>query len=337
MKWVERNTVDLSELTKASLVRQVLDALATTLDGREASAATVSSKRAVFSCALRYAVELGRFDAHPMDKVKWSAPKITDEMDRRVVPNPAQARRLLDATEETTPELAAFFGAMYYAALRPEEALNLREHEYERPKEEGGWGWLHLTGSVVVVGKGWNDDDQEDEYRGLKHRPKKAVRDVPAPPALCAMLDRHIENFKPWSDGRLFYTRRGPGGLYVASLGRPVSNNSYGTAFRKARSLAFTPEEQKSPLAYVPYHLRHACVSYWLNMGAPVTLVAKWAGHSPYVLWKIYAKCVWGEEGAAMQRIQDGYDSPPTPGASAGDPSSPGPEGPVDPGFAGPK
>lgn len=49
-----------------------------------------------------------------------------------------QARKLLAAVDESMPELTAFFGCMYYAALRPEEALHLQEDEYERPRRKGG-------------------------------------------------------------------------------------------------------------------------------------------------------------------------------------------------------
>jgi protein gp37 len=44
--------------------------------------------------------------------------------------------------------------------------------------------------------------------------------------------------------------------------------------------------------AATPYDLRHAGVTGWLNAGVPVPEVAEWAGHSPEVLWRIYAKCV---------------------------------------------
>ena len=71
---------------------------------------------------------------------------------------------------------------------------------------------------------------------------------------------------------------------------------------------ALTPSEWRSPLAKVPYHLRHACVSYWLSQGVSPALVARWAGHSIKVLLTIYASWIFGEEAAAMRRIEDGYE-----------------------------
>jgi integrase len=67
---------------------------------------------------------------------------------------------------------------------------------------------------------------------------------------------------------------------------------------------ALIPAELASPLARRPYDLRHACVSTWLNAGVPATKVAEWAGHSVEVLMRVYAKCIFGQEEAARQRIE---------------------------------
>jgi integrase len=187
VRWLESNTVDLSALTDAALIRKALDTIALRMkDGGAASASTNARKRAIFSGALKYAVELRLLEAHPLSLVSWIAPKHDDEVDAKAVVNPAQARALLAAVRDRMPELVAFFGCMYYAALRPEEVLNLREDEYERPKVKGGWGVLHLTGSTIAVGHGWGDEDGTIERRGLKHRAKSATRPVPAPPRSAA-------------------------------------------------------------------------------------------------------------------------------------------------------
>lgn len=138
VRWLKANTVDLMALTDAALVRKALDTLALRMDGAPASPSTIARKRAVFSGALKYAVELRLLDAHPMSLVSWTAPKMADEVDRGAVVNPDQARALLAEVGRSVPELEAFFGCMYYAALRPEEVLHLREDEYERPAQHGG-------------------------------------------------------------------------------------------------------------------------------------------------------------------------------------------------------
>jgi integrase len=230
-----------------------------------------------------------------MDHVQWIAPKSTDEVDRRSVVNPKQAMALLGCVRKREPRLVAFFACMYYAALRPAEALHLRVDECELP--EDGWGWLRLTGSTQHVGQDWGEDGAVREDRELKHRAKTATRDVPAPPTLVRALRWHIAEFGLESDGRLF----------VAQGWRPgaVSLGTYTRVWRQTRAAAFTPAQQRSPLAKVPYHLRHAAVSLWLNAGVPATQVAEWAGHSVHVLLKVYAKCIDGQDEVARRRIED--------------------------------
>jgi integrase len=99
-------------------------------------------------------------------------------------------------------------------------------------------------------------------------------------------------------------TRRGPGGRYVPTAGQPIPNNAYTKAWRDARERVLTPAQVRSPLARVPYNLRHAAVSLWLNAGVPATQVAEWAGHSVHVLLKVYAKCIDGQDEAARRRIE---------------------------------
>lgn len=83
--WVREHTVKVADLADPALVRKTLDSLALRLDGKAAAASTVHRKRAVFSGALRYGFEMGHLAAHPMDTVRWEAPKATEEIDRRAV------------------------------------------------------------------------------------------------------------------------------------------------------------------------------------------------------------------------------------------------------------
>ncbi|BFU47869.1 tyrosine-type recombinase/integrase [Krasilnikovia sp. MM14-A1004] len=301
IRWISANTVNLGDLQDAALVRKALDALALRLDGRSAAANTVARRRAVFYGALRYAVELRLLGSHPMDYVQWSAPKSTDEVDRRSVVNPSQALALLAAVQDKAPKLVAFFACMYYAALRPAEALHLRVDDCELP--ESGWGMLRLSGSTQYVGLDWgNDSSAIREDRELKHRAKTAVRPVPAPPPLVRALRWHIAEHGHGADGRLFVTQ----GIGQHS----VSKETYARVWRQARLVALTPAQQRSPLAKVPYHLRHAAVSLWLNAGVPATQVAEWAGHSVHVLLKVYAKCIEGQDEAARRRIEAALNLP---------------------------
>ena len=93
------------------------------------------------------------------------------------------------------------------------------------------------------------------------------------------------------------------GRVFVGPRGGEMTDRAYLKVFHESRRKAFTPEEAASPLMDVPYALRHAAVSTWLNAGVPAPQVAEWAGHSVAVLLQIYAKCIAGQEDAARRRI----------------------------------
>ena len=68
-------------------------------------------------------------------------------------PNPQQAEALLEAVGNlpgSGPRMVAFFASMYYAALRPGEAVELAKPNLHIPDE--GRGKLFLTGSTPFAG-----------------------------------------------------------------------------------------------------------------------------------------------------------------------------------------
>lgn len=302
-EWAAAHSIYLSEFNDAATVRRALDALAVKLDGKAAAPTTIARKRAVFYNALRYAVELGHLPSNPIDKVQWRTPKNTDVVDQRVVVNPTQARALLSAVRELNAPLEAFYACMYFAALRPAEALYLRANDCTLPKT--GWGEILLSGSMQKVGRDWGETGDAIEAQGLKHRARNDTRRVPACPELVASLRRHIEEFGAGQAGRLFVTRTGRFGRPVAGpFGNTVSTNTYSRVWRSAREKVLAADGAESMLARRPYDLRHACVSLWLNAGVPATQVAEWAGHSVHVLMRVYAKCIYGQDEAARRRIE---------------------------------
>ena len=296
LRWLERVSVKVSDLSDARLVREALDACALTMDGRAAAATTARRKRAVFYNALRYAVELDLLPANPIDKIQWTVPHVAQTVDRRVVANPAQVAALLDAVGGLNgigPRLKAFFACLYYAAMRPSEAAALRRQDCVLPAE--GWGRLELSRTAPHAGSAWTDDHNTREERGLKRRARNATRSVPIPPQLVALLTKHLAEFGTAPDGRLF---RG------MSDG-PLAETRYGAVWRRARKVALTPEQFESRLAARPYDLRHAGVSLWLNAGTPPQEVAARAGHSVAVLLRVYAACLDGEDESINSRITD--------------------------------
>jgi integrase len=224
-------------------------------------------------------------------------------VDRRLVVNPTQARALLAAVHQADPAVAAFFACLYYAGLRPAEARNLRAEDCTLP--ETGWGTLLLTGSHQTSGSAWTDSATSGEDRGLKHRGRQDTRLIPVHPDLAASLRRHIATFPLGTDGRLFVTRTGRAGVPIAPpYQHAVSMGTIYRTWHRARETALTERQVHSQLARRPYDLRHACLSTWLNAGVPPARVAEWAGHSVEVLLRVYAKCVDGDDEAALRRIE---------------------------------
>ena len=299
LDWIAKASLPVAALEDPDTVRAVLRACARRLDGKPAAATTTRRKRAVFANALGYAVERRLLPASPLGQIQWKASEVAETVDRRSVASPVQARRLLKSVRGQGPRgehMEAFFGCLYYAALRPAEAVALREADCVLPAR--GWGRIDLAASWPCAGTGWTDDGASREERGLKHRAPGETRSIPIPPVLVSMLRAHIARYGTGPDGRLFRTARGG----------PLNDTRWGEVWQRARPVALTPAQQASPLARRPYDLRHAAVSLWLNAGVPATEVARRAGHGVAVLLKVYANCIDGQAGPANQRIGDALD-----------------------------
>jgi integrase len=189
---------------------------------------------------------------------------------RRPCPSPAQVRAILAQVYCVRPELAAFFGCLYYAALRPEEAVALRRDDLILPAR--GRGTIILTAACPRTGAAWTSTGTPFEPRGLKHRPGGTIRVVPIPPVLADMLRQHLRQFGTAPDGRLF-----PG-----ARGGMLSESVYGRAWHAARHAALSPELAATPLARRPYDLRHAALSLWLNAtGEPAEVAARAGNQRP--------------------------------------------------------
>lgn len=302
LRWLAVNTAPMSRLDDPAVARRILDQIALKLDGKPAGAKTVARKRAVLYNAIEHAIELRLVTRNRLPDVKWTAPKEARAIDKRVVINPAHARKLFAAVEaqriegqprrSSGPILVAFFACMYYAGLRPEEAAMLRKADLQLP--ESGWGELLLSEAAPTAGAAWTDSGDRRDRRQLKQRGKGEVRPVPCAPPLTELLHQHLTRYGTAADGRLFRNL----------LGGELAESTTARVWRKAREAALTAEECASPLGKRPYDLRHACVSTWLAGGVSSTQVAEWAGHSVAVLHQIYAKVIAGQEAVSRERIE---------------------------------
>jgi hypothetical protein len=280
-------------------VRAVLGACARRLDGKPAAATTTRRKRAVFANTLGYAVER-RLPASPLGQIQWKASEVAETVDRRSVASPAQIRRLLKAIRGQGPRgehMEAFFGCLYYVALRPAEAVALREADCVLP--ERGWaGSIWPPRSLALAPGGPTTAPAASNAASSTGRPAKPAASPSRPPWLRCSA--------PTSPA----TAPAPAGTCSAPPAADRSTTQDGVKSGSARPLALTPAQQASPLARRPYDLRHAAVSLWLNAGVPPTEVARRAGQGVAVLLKVYANCIDGQARAANQRIGDALDEP---------------------------
>ncbi|MFE1908588.1 tyrosine-type recombinase/integrase [Streptomyces gardneri] len=300
LHWVAKASRPMAVLADPVVGRAVLDSLKLKLDGTAAAAETVRRKRRTLVNALNYAVDLGEFSENPLTSVRWQKPKVSNEVDPRVVANPEQARSLLHAVSyiggyrrARGRRLVGLFAGMYFGGFRPAEVVGLTEPDLTLP--ESGWGTALLHRTRPSVGKQWTDSGESHDDRGLKNRPTEDVRRVPIPPQLVSIFREHIETFGTADDGRLFFSESG--GV--------VSSSTYYRAWQEARKLALPPAVVASPLARRPYDLRHSALSTWLNAGVDATEVAERAGNSVEVLLTRYAKCLDGRQEVANRRIDD--------------------------------
>jgi integrase len=154
-------------------------------------------------------------------------------------------------------------------------------------------GMLRLAAATPRTAAAWTSSGTSHEQRGLKHRPDGAIRMVPVPPVLVAMLRAHVTAYGTAPDGRLFRGTRGG----------PLSESSYGRTWHTARTQALGPAAAATTLARRPYDLRHAALSLWLNAAlnrssatstrkrplAPDTMVSGGTGHGgghPKARWQ---------------------------------------------------
>jgi hypothetical protein len=180
-------------------------------------------------------------------RIQWKAAAVAETVDRRSVASPAQARSLMNAVRGQGPRgehMEAFFSCLYYAALRPAEAVALRESDCVLPAR--GWGRIDLASSEPRAGTEWTDDGASREARGLKHRAASETRSIPIPPALVRILRAHIQQYGTGPGGRLFRTARGG----------PLNDTGYGEVWQRARPQSTHP--RPAGVAAGPASLRPA-------------------------------------------------------------------------------
>ncbi|MFE3854899.1 tyrosine-type recombinase/integrase [Streptomyces griseorubiginosus] len=303
LDWVRRNALPMSAWEKTETVDKVVTALGTLLDGTAAAASSVTRNDRIMNLVMGYAIRHNYLKANPLPKGKGerTAPKVAPAIDKRCLLNRDLVAQMLDWIGRRPRRgrlYRAFFATLYYAGLRPEEAVALRVGDATLP--ETGWGEFLVHEAQPEVGSQWTDTGDVHEERDLKGRGEGDTRTVPIHPSLVALLREIIKEYDLKPADRLFPGEKG--GMLAGSVFRRV--------WAKAREEILDEHEFKSPTGKRMYDLRHTCLTTWLNNGIPPAQVAEWAGNSVPVLLAIYARCIVGQLDDYLKRIEDVQDLP---------------------------
>ncbi|MBB4715139.1 integrase [Streptomyces luteogriseus] len=291
-------------------VEQVLRAIGTRLDGKQAAAWSRKRSRRILNVAMKYAIRRRILRANPLPKGKEStaAVKTTNAVGKRSLLNPEQAAAILDWIRRRPrggERLHAFFATLYYCGPRPEEAVVMRVEDVALPQPDAADQWCELLfhPATPEVGKQWTDTGEIHEQRDLKGRAEGETRTVPGHPALTRILRQHIEaeQLKP---GDLMFQGES-GGILAGSVIR--------RAWRNARKAVLPPHVFESPTGRHVYDNRNTRLTKWLNDGIPPAQVAEWAGNSVAVLLATYARCVEGQLPDLKRRLEAAGDLPEQP------------------------
>lgn len=299
LDWLERNSLPLSAVPD-TLIRQTLREMGTNLkDGSQLAANTVKRRRQVYSQALTAAVESNpqRLTRHPLlgmaDPVKRRRKgRASAAVEGSQVVDPETFEKILSAVAlvgEEGGRYVALFALMYYAGLRPAEAVVVQRDSLGLP--DSGWGHVTLSESSPTVGERWTDEGTSLDLRGLKWRSEGEVRKVPLPPRLVTILREYCDRYEA-ADGRLMSNSRGS----------VLAQSQVGSTWRKARTAALGVDAVQVP---VPYSLRHCNASMMLSAGVPVAEAARRLGHSPEVLLRIYAHAMQADEAKGNALMDD--------------------------------
>lgn len=162
-----------------------------------------------------------------------------------------------------------FLAALAWCGFRLGEALGLDVADVD-----------FLTGTASVT------KQQTTEYRDgqVAALPKTdaAVRDVPVPPQLIAMLSASL------AERRLSEGAPPSGPLWASPTGGRLQRTTVDSEIRRIR--------RKTGVAFSAHHLRHYYGAALLSAGVPIPQVARQMGHaSPAVTLRVYAYALAGD------------------------------------------
>ena len=111
MTWVAHHSLPVAALSDPKIARSAYNSTTTDSFGKPYAVNTYRNKRKGLCGAINFAIEVGRLDSNPLERISTNPPRRNYCIDRRVVVNPGQARSLIEATRDqspSAPQLVAF-------------------------------------------------------------------------------------------------------------------------------------------------------------------------------------------------------------------------------------
>ena len=275
------------------MTRRALEALALRLDGTRAAATTITRKRAVFHGCLGYAAELGLLEANPLDRITWRPPRSSGSAGLRSAATPAEVQAILAEVTQIRPELTAFFGCLYYAALRPAEAVALRASSCTLPAR--GWGQLTLTGSLPRSARAWTGNGTATRAPRPQTPPGRCHQDGPDPPAACpppALAPADLRVRRRWA-------------AVPGCPRRPAQRKPLRPDLAPGPCRSHAGGRDRHPAGAPPLRPAPCRAVAVAGLRRPARRDRCCAGHSVRVLLTIYAHCIPGCDQIASQQIEE--------------------------------
>jgi integrase len=258
--------------------KRAIERMSTRLDGKTPVAqSSFRRRRAALSKLFTYAISLELIAGSPLTRLRRgakSAPATITPIDAMEVVGPREVLELIGFVAGAHYRLLLFI--MFYAGLRPSEADGLRVMDCYLPAD--GRGVLTVRRSTTEGRKRYSAQGTNRETGPLKHRPVGKTRQVPIPTVLKDML---IEAVAGKGLDELVVTTR---------TGTPIAGSNRARIYKAARArwAAAQPVRPSAVTMPLPYSLRHACATLWLQAMPPEAVAAR-CGNSVPVLLATYA------------------------------------------------
>lgn len=286
-KSLEKYSLPLEKVTKAQcLVAQAQ--VMTRHSGGTKSPATQQRYRATINALFNWAVENDYLASNPWPRTKRSTKKSrrTKKMAqsgsqpgaRLNQPSADEVVQILDeiAGPNSRPGAKSrrmVFELMFYAGLRPSEAVALRIENCDLPDD--GWGQATISEARTSSTSRWTKDGEE------VGETKTAPRTVPLPPILVGQI-------------RTFIRGRDTGIVAPNERGGMHDISRLSAAWRKHRLND----------SWRPYDLRASITSLHINAGARIAEVATFMGNSPEVIMRHYLGTTSGDLGRSFEEVE---------------------------------